>query len=60
MNQEKAEKHKTISVAMTQDEHRRIKVLAAHAGLSFKDIFWIGVAQVEKKEARKAAKEGKP
>jgi len=47
------EEQKAITIRFTLDEHKKIKVLAAEAGKSLKEIFLEGVAKV-KAEVEKA------
>ena len=40
--------HKMITVRVTPDQHKKIKMLSAETGLSIKEIFWLGVDRAEK------------
>ena len=39
---------KMITVRVTPDQHKQIKMLSAETGLSIKEIFWLGVEQAER------------
>ena len=39
---------KMITVRVTAEQHRQIKMLSAETGLSIKEIFWLGVERAEK------------
>ena len=44
---------KMITVRVTPDQHKQIKMLSAETGLSIKEIFWLGVDRAEKEKDKK-------
>ena len=44
---------KMITVRVTAEQHKQIKMLSAETGLSIKEIFWLGVEQAEKEKDKK-------
>ena len=44
-NHKVSDMKKMITVRVTADQHKQIKMLSAETGLSIKEIFWIGVEQ---------------
>ena len=39
---------KMITVRVSAEQHKQIKMLSAETGLSIKEIFWLGVEQAER------------
>ena len=44
---------KMITVRVSAEQHKKIKVLSAETGLSIKEIFWLGVDRAEKEKDKK-------
>ena len=44
---------KMITVRVSAEQHKQIKVLSAENGLSIKEIFWLGVDRAEKEKDKK-------
>ena len=46
---------KMITVRVTAEQHKKVKMLSAETGLSIKEIFWLGVerARDEKEKNKK-------
>ena len=44
---------KMITVRVTAEQHKKIKMLSAETGLSIKEIFWLGVDRAEKEKDKK-------